>query len=93
MTLTKSQKVYVAILSLALAAFVADGLFFGEGGYTPQQAQASSEAIQLSTELLEGNGAQELVGSARARLAKRLDALYEELGLSANEDMDAFVGR
>ncbi len=86
-----SRKVYVAILAVALSSFVADRLFFGEGGTTPQQASASSGDVPIVDALVLEAIADTVSQSEQLTLAQRLKSLEGDFGLDITEFRDAFM--
>ncbi len=93
MTLTRSRKMILAILALAVAALVTDRLFLS-GGTGPQRASASPAAAETrSGAAAPASPETEPPAPAQKgpRLATRLQAIAEQLDLDAAGARDAFT--
>ncbi len=86
-----SRKIYGAILAVALTSLVADRLFFGEGGSTPQQASASSQDVPATEAAVLHAIAEPVSQSDQATLAQRLKSLEGDFGLDISKFRDAFM--
>ncbi len=91
MTKTNLRKVYGVILALALISLVADRLFFGEGGSTPQQASASSQDVHVTEAAVLDVIGEPVLQSDQATLAQRLKSLEGDFDLDISDFRDAFM--
>lgn len=90
MTLTKRQKISLAIFAIAIAALVVDRVFLGEGSI-PAGASASSSPPPVTDTPPASPPADVNVPSSTIRLNQRLETLWLERVRDINQPRDVFT--